>query len=331
MRKIVLVSLVAAMVAAATAWAQSTPAVVTGAATAISNSSAVLHATVNPGGEDSAYSFQYGPTVEYGAVSGTGHVTSTKAIAVTKTLTGLTPGTVYHYRVIASNKLGGAVGRDRSFTTTGHPPPEAITGVASVANTTTATLTGTVVSQSETTSAYFEYGTTPAYGEQSPAQIVSAAATPSPVTYTITGLAPGTTFHYRLVAAHAAGGLEYGADEAFTTIPLTRFGAKLTAHVSPPRARHKPYQFSASGTLIPGVPLPTGYGCSGLVTVRFSLGHRTVAFRRVAVQSNCGYATTIGFRHLIDHTKKRLRVEVRFLGNPYLRGAVARTRDIRLG
>lgn len=332
MRKIVLVALVALIVAAATAWAESTPAVTTGSATAISNSSAVLHATVNPGGGSTAYNFEYGPTVAYGTVSTTGHVSGTKTVAVTRTPTGLTPGTLYHYRVEASDKAGGALGRDRTFTTTGHPPPGAITGPASTVTTTTVVLTGTVVSQSENTTVYFQYGTTPTYGVQSPPQIVSAALTPSPVSYAITGLAPGTTFHYRLVASHAGAPLpEYGADEAFTTIPLTRFGARVTANVSPSRARHKPYLFATSGTVIPGVALPPGYGCSGLVTVRFSLGRKAVAFRKVAVQSDCGYATTIGFRHLVDHTKTRLLIKVHFLGNSYLRAATARTREVRLG
>jgi phosphodiesterase/alkaline phosphatase D-like protein len=332
MRKIVLVSLVASLVAAASAWAASTPAVVTGSATAISNSGAVLHATVDPEGSATSYTFQYGPTTAYGATSSTGEAGhGTGARAVTRKLAGLTPGTLYHYRIDAGNHLGSTVGRDRTFQTTGHPPPGAITGVASGVGKNTVTLTGTVVSQSETTSAYFEYGTTTAYGLQTPAQTVTASATPTAVAYALTGLAPGTTFHYRLVAAHAGVAPEYGLDAAFTTIPLVRFRARMTTSTVPGRVRHKPYQFTTSGTVVPAVPLAPGYGCSGLVTVRFSLGKKAVAFRKVALQPTCAYATSVAFRHLVHHTKTRLRVTVRFHGNSYLRPRAARTKEVRLG
>lgn len=331
MRKILLVSLVVAIAAAAVAWGATTPTVVTGPAGAVSKSAAVLHATVNPEGDATSFTFQYGTTAAYGATSSgqAGH--GAVPVAVARTVRGLTPGTLYHYRVVASNKLGSAVGHDRTFRTTGHPPPGAITGPASAVTTTTATLTGTVVSQSEATSVYFQYGPSPIYTLQTPVQTVTAAATATAVSYTITGLSPGTTFHYRLVAAHAGVAAEDGADAAFTTVPLVRFGAKVTARTSPSRARHRPYQFTTSGTVVPGVPLPPGYGCSGLVTVRFSLGRRAVAFRKVAVQPTCGYATAVAFRHLVDHARTRLRVRVNFLGNPYLRGAAARSGEVRLG
>jgi phosphodiesterase/alkaline phosphatase D-like protein len=331
MRKIVLMSLVVSLAVVAVAWAASTPAVGTGSATAISNSGAVLHGTVNPDGSSTAYNFQYGPTTAYGAYSKTSHVSGSAAAAITETLGGLTPGTLYHYRIEATNKLGDAVGSDHTFTTTGHPPPGAVTGVASGVTTTMVTLTGAVVTNGQTTSAYFEYGPTTAYGLQTAAQTVTTAATPTPVAATVTDLSPGTTLHYRLVAVHSGGVPEYGADMAFTTIPVTRFSSKVTARTSPSRARRKPYLFTTAGTVVPGVPFPPGYGCSGTVGVRFLFGHRTVAFRKAPVQSTCVYAATVLFRHLIDHTKTGLRVEVTFRGNPYLRASRARTREVKLG
>jgi hypothetical protein len=329
---ILLASLVAATAAAATAWAASTPAVVTGSATSVSNSGAVLHATVNPEGSSTAYAFQYGTDTAYGATSKLGQGGhGTGALAITRTLSGLTPGTVYHYRIEASNGLGSAVGRDRTFSTTGHPPPGAITGLPGGLGSTMVTLTGAVVSEGEATSAYFQYGPGPAYGLQTPPQTVTGSSLPTPVSYTLTGLTPGTTIHYRLVASHSATSTEYGADSAFTTLPVVRWGASLIARTTPSRIRHKPYQFTTAGMLVPSVALPPGYGCSGLVTVRFSYGRKAVAFRRVAVQSTCAYATSVAFAHLVQHRRTRLRVTARFYGNSYLRPAVARTRDVRLG
>jgi phosphodiesterase/alkaline phosphatase D-like protein len=332
MRKIVMLALVVSIGVAATAWAATTPAVVTGAATGVSNFGIVLHATVNPAGSPTRYNFQYGPTVAYGAYSRTdqtGH--GTKAVPVTETLAGLTPGTLYHYRISASNRLGAALGRDRTFVTSGHPPPGAVTGVAVAVGKTTATLTGAVVTQDETTSFYFEFGPTPNYGMQTAPSNATAALTPTAISQALTGLAPGTTFHYRLVAQHAGVAPEYGADQAFTTIPVVRFGAKVTAHTTPGRARHKPYLFTTTGTVVPAVAFPVGYGCSGLVGIRYFAGHKAVAYRLAAVQSNCTFATQVGFRRRVDRKTARLRIVVRFRGNPYLRAASAPTKRVTLG
>src|SRR5258708_29578935 len=102
MRRIVLIALVVAVGVAATAWAATTPSVVTGAATGVSKSGAVLHGTVDPDGNATTYNFQYGPTLAYGGTSETrnaGHGTS--AVQVQAGLSGLTPATLYHYRIEA--------------------------------------------------------------------------------------------------------------------------------------------------------------------------------------------------------------------------------------
>lgn len=331
MRKIVLLLLVVPLVMAATAWAATTPGVLTGSATAVSDSGALLHGTVDPGGVSTSYSFQYGPSAAYGMATNLKQAGGTQAVAVQAKLAALSPGTLYHYRIAASNQFGSAVGLDRTFITTGHPPPLVVTDRATSVGKTTAILEGTVVSQGETTSSYFEYGTTPNYGMQTPVVDVTAATAPSYVSYTLTGLAPGTTFHYRVVAGHVGVALQKGLDETFTTIPLVRFRAKVTARTMPARARRRPYRFTTIGTVVPRVALPAGVGCTGVVRIRFLLGHRAVASRKAPVLSNCAFSTQVRFRHLIDHTATKLRVEVRFRGNSYLRPASARTRRVRLG
>lgn len=331
MRKSVLLAVVASIAVASIAWAETTPAVMTGAATGVSNSGAVLTGSVNPGGGSTAFSFQYGPTTQYGIVSRTGEVSGTKAVPVTRTLAGLTPGTLYHYAIQAANKSGSTIGRDRTFTTTGHPPPGATTGVAVSVTNTSATLTGAVITNGQATNAYFQWGTAPTYGFQTAATVVSAAPTPLPVSYTLTGLAPGTTFHYRLVASHPGVAPQVGADVGFTTIPVVRFHDRVTVRTTPSRARHKPFLFTTTGTVVPAVAFPPGVACTGLVNIRYLSARRAVAFRRVALQSNCTYGTQVGFRRLIGHRKAELRVVVRFKGNAYLRPAGARTRRVRLG
>lgn len=331
-RKFVPIVVACLLLAATVAWAATTPAVQTGSATKPSDTTVLLHGVVNPGGSRTTYSFQYGVTPAYTGtstprVAGSG----SKSVSVQETLGGLSPGTVYHYRIAATNSVGTTFGADRTFTTTGHPPPGAVTDLATAVTHTTATLTGTVVTQGQTTNAFFEWGTLPTYGVQTPAADVTAASTPTPVSYTLTGLAPGTTFHFRLVAAHSGFPDEYGGDQTFTTTPMTRWHARLTARTTPRRARRKPYGFTTVGTVVPAVTLPPGVGCTGIVRVRLLAGHRTVAFRRLALQSNCTYGVLIGFRHLIDHRVRTLRVIVKFGGNAYLRAAQATTRQAVLG
>jgi len=331
MRRIVLILLAGSLLVAAAAWAASTPTVVTGSATAVTNSGARLNATVNPEGDSTRYNFEYGPSTAYGSYSLTGQTSGTKAVSVHETLAGLNPGTVYHYRVEASNKVGGAAGTDHTFTTTGHPLPGAFTDLASNVAKTTATLNGTVVTNGEITTAYFQYGTTSNYGLQTATVNVSAQTAPSYPSFTVLGLTPGTTFHYRLVADHAGTAPEYGADVTFTTIPLVRPHARVTAHTTPNHLRRRPYLFTTTGTVVPPSSLPAGVACSGVVVVHFLLGHRAVATRKLPLQANCTFATQVLFRHLVDHRKTQLRVAARFGGNLYLRPASARGQKVKLG
>jgi hypothetical protein len=106
-------------------------------------------------------------------------------------------------------------------------PPGAATGTATDVTAATATLTGTVSPNKESTSYRFEYGTTTAYGSQTPAATVSGNADRS-VTADVTGLAPSTTYHFRIVATNASG-TATGADAQFTTAPATAAAVTIAA------------------------------------------------------------------------------------------------------
>jgi hypothetical protein len=93
-------------------------------------------------------------------------------------------------------------------------PPVSTTSPASGLAATTAALNGTVEPEAESV-AYFQYGTTTAYGSSTPHQNVSPSPTPVPVSAALTGLAPNTTYHYRLLDTQV--GTTYGADQTFTT------------------------------------------------------------------------------------------------------------------
>jgi phosphodiesterase/alkaline phosphatase D-like protein len=221
--------------------AQSVPTVATQAASAVSRTGATLNATVTPNGLATTYHFEYGTTTSYGtnvpvpdASAGSGSTPQ----SVSQSLTGLTTGTTYHYRIVATNSAGVTTGADMTFTP-GVTPPVATTGAATGVNSNSATLTGNVDPNGSETQYFFQYGPTASYGQQTPTASAGAGSSAVPVTGALNGLAAGQTFHYRLVAVNA-GGPTYGADQTFTTTGSTPPGgaSKMrlfghTAFVSP--------------------------------------------------------------------------------------------------
>jgi hypothetical protein len=93
--------------------------------------------------------------------------------------------------------------------------PAATTDEASAVGATGATLNGTVTPNGKG-SVLFELGTTVAYGSQTATQTL-AAVSAGPVSAPAGGLAPSTTYHFRVVVSTADGGSATGADKTFTT------------------------------------------------------------------------------------------------------------------
>jgi hypothetical protein len=93
--------------------------------------------------------------------------------------------------------------------------PAVSTGSPSAVTLTTADLNGTVSANNASAAVVFEFGTTTAYGSQAPALPVSGLQ-PQPVIAQLTGLTPGTTYHYRLVATSSDASAA-SADATFTT------------------------------------------------------------------------------------------------------------------
>jgi hypothetical protein len=102
------------------------PAVSTLAASALEETEATLNGKVDPeGGAEAEYFF------EWGAGSGGTYEHATKVVSlpsdgaehqVSATVTGLTPGNEYHFRLVAKNKLGSAQGNDLAFMAASTPP-----------------------------------------------------------------------------------------------------------------------------------------------------------------------------------------------------------------
>jgi hypothetical protein len=195
--------------------AAAAPVVETRPASSVKDSTATLHGTVNPNGQSTSAYFEYGTSTSYGSKTAAKGVGSgTGATTVSISISGLAAGTTYHVRLVAANATGTSTGADQTFGTTGAPAVR--TSPATGTTSSGATLTGSVDSRGHSTSWYFQYGATAAYGQQTPTRTQSSSTGARPVSEGIGGLSAGTTYHFRIVAANAAG-TSYGADTAFTT------------------------------------------------------------------------------------------------------------------
>lgn len=104
---------------------QDPPTATTGSASGVTQTGATLGGTVNASGAATTCTFEYGPTAAYGssvpcaADPGSG----TSDTAVSATVSGLSAGTAYHFRVVARNAGGTTAGGDQTFTTASATPP----------------------------------------------------------------------------------------------------------------------------------------------------------------------------------------------------------------
>jgi hypothetical protein len=190
-------------------------------------SSVVATGTVNPEHSETIYRFVYVEAGEYAplaidpyAEGGSGAAVSAGAglgdRSVEQVLTGLRPNTTYHYALVARNSAGYTRGVDGTFTTGSLTPPLVATGEASSISQNEATIAGSLDTEGLTSSYGFEIGTSTDYGPPTGLGTIGAGGGQAPVSLSLSGLQPGTTYHYRLEATNIDG-TTYGADRAFTT------------------------------------------------------------------------------------------------------------------
>ncbi len=192
--------------------------------------SATLRGVVNPEGTgEASCEFEYGTTTTYGQ-----HAPCPATIAngnapaqVEVSIAGLKSGTTYHYRLAARDLADGATNLGEygeaagTFTTRG---PQLVSESALDVSGEAASMQADLVPNGEPTSAYFEYGTSGAYGQSAPARpgvALGAGGTEVSLERRVQGLRPDTIYHYRMVALgeveHGRVEAAYGEDHTFTT------------------------------------------------------------------------------------------------------------------
>jgi hypothetical protein len=194
------------------------PVVTTGVAGDLSSTAATLNGSVNPlSNPVTSCHFEYGPDESYGSIApcSSDPGSGSSPVAESTAITGLSPSSTYHYRLVAGNDGGVETGADATFTTL-PPTPSVTTGAAINVLPDGAKLLGKVNAQGSVTSYHFEYGPTTSYGQSAPAGSVVGEVDEG-VSAVVTGLLPDTAYHYRLVATNA-GGTTFGDDQALTTL-----------------------------------------------------------------------------------------------------------------
>lgn len=94
------------------------PTITTLAATSVSLTSATLNGSVNPNNVSTTYHFEWGLTTSYGHSTTTASAGSgSSSVNVNTPISGLTAGTAYHFRIVATNSVGTTYGNDLPFTT----------------------------------------------------------------------------------------------------------------------------------------------------------------------------------------------------------------------
>lgn len=173
----------------------------------VSHEAAIVHFDAS---EDVQWRVEYGTTNGYGCTSISRGFDDLKAAS----LTGLSPATTYHFRIIASDRAGNtAVSPDRTFTTNAAPDrtAPAITNVQVAVTHNSATITWNT---SEPANSKLYYGRAPSTATWTgwPAFVTNHSVT-------VDGLLPNTAYVFWVKGSDATGNEGISPQATFTTSP----------------------------------------------------------------------------------------------------------------
>lgn len=200
--------------------AGTSPGVTLDPPSSVTSTGAHLSGTVNPNGTDTVWHFELSrdgenwfaiPYPDQSLGSGT------SPVPVSADPDNLQPNTEYRVRLVAENEAARSLSAEQTFSTDEGGPTIEMLGAGPIGDD-HARLNARVNPNGLATTYYFEYGGTTAYGSVAPASEAEAGSGTDQVFVSaeVEGLAPGTQYHYRLIAKNSAGTSE-GADTVFET------------------------------------------------------------------------------------------------------------------
>ena len=206
------------------------PAVDVTSTSTVTSTTTTVNAQINPEFAPTSYRIEYGTSAAFGLKTAPSESIGRDGIdhAVSSELVGLTPGTTYYFRIVAINPTGPTDGPIKTFNTPSLPSISETS--ASSIGVTSVTLSARITPGFRSTTYAFQYGTTSLYGEKT-SESVSIGSDNSPHTAStlLTGLLPGTTYHFSVSATNEIGFVE-GSDQTFMTAPVVegRIGPALS-------------------------------------------------------------------------------------------------------
>ena len=205
-----------------------------------------LCARVNAEGPGpTGYHFEHGPTTAYSQSTAVGELAAGgfEDQEVCATISGLSPETAYHFRVVAEDTASQvAHGADQSFASL---PAVSIDGTwATEIQSTSARLDAHLDPHGLASEYRFEYGPTTAYGSS---VRVPGGSLPETVSEEVQELLPDQTYHYRVIARNALNGpgqYVLGPDRTLTTQgdASTLPDGRIWEQVSPPNKHGFPLE-----------------------------------------------------------------------------------------
>jgi WD40-like Beta Propeller Repeat len=209
------------------------PDVTTTKPTSPTHTSAILTGSVNPSGVElnagiEGCRFEWGETTAYGHVepceqSAAQIGAGSSPVEVRAAISGLQAGKTYHYRLVASNPndVNASIDQPEFGDDVAFGPPLIVAASAVDVTGTSAAMQAEVNPNDLDTHIRIEYGTQAGvYDHSTEVQDVGSAGSVQTAVFDLSGLAPATTYHYRLVAENVlAEGEEapHSADLLFTT------------------------------------------------------------------------------------------------------------------
>jgi uncharacterized protein (TIGR02145 family) len=197
-----------------------TPIAITDAATSVTATAAILNGTVNANYSLTTVIFDYGITSSFGSVitASQSPVSGSVLTTVSAALSGLTAGTLYHYKVKTENAAGITEGSDITFTTgpAVSLPTVTTTAISTITTTTAATSANVTSDGGASVSSRGVCWSTLLNPTVTDSKTDDGAGIGS-FTSSITGLTSGTSYHVRAYAINSAG-TGYGSDVLFSTL-----------------------------------------------------------------------------------------------------------------